>query len=315
MGRKAFAVALGATAFAFALNVAPTQAQPTRVFVAAQGSDANPCTFAQPCRTFQHAHDTVAAGGEIDVLDPAGYGALNINKAISIQGHGFAGIAVTGGGNAISIDAGATDKINLRGLLIDGVGTGGNGITFSNGGSLNVQGSVVRNMGNIGILIETIGSYGVFVSDTMVADNLNGIVAFNDGSGTITVTLDQVALINHPNGVGVDVESLGSGATTRLVLTRSEVSGNFNGVSANRNLGAAAVSAFIRDTVISNNINGVVAQQGSVIWVGQSTVTGNGTGLLNAGTGGGPAVIHSYGDNNVDGNGTDGSPTDTIPAK
>jgi len=80
--------AIAASLLALTINVGPTQAQ-TRVFVAAQGLDSNPCTFAAPCRTFQHAHDVVAAAGEIDVLDPAGYGALTINKAISIQGHGF----------------------------------------------------------------------------------------------------------------------------------------------------------------------------------------------------------------------------------
>src|SRR5262245_61816233 len=87
---------LVASTLAFALHAAPGQAQ-SRVFVAAQGNDANPCTFALPCRTFQHAHDVVAANGEIDVLDPAGYGALIISKAISIQGHGFAGLAVPAG--------------------------------------------------------------------------------------------------------------------------------------------------------------------------------------------------------------------------
>ena len=60
-------------------------AQPVRVFVAAQGSDSNPCSFAAPCRTFQHAHDVVAAGGEINVLDPAGYGAVTISKATPKQ--------------------------------------------------------------------------------------------------------------------------------------------------------------------------------------------------------------------------------------
>src|SRR5437763_9209125 len=90
------------------MHAVEAQAQ-SRVFVAAQGSDGNPCTFAQPCRTFQHAHDTVAAGGEIDVLDPAGYGALIISKAISVQGHGFSGISVASGGIGISILAGATD--------------------------------------------------------------------------------------------------------------------------------------------------------------------------------------------------------------
>src|SRR5262249_30217585 len=120
------------------LAILPAQAQPARVFLSAHGSDANSCSFAAPCRTFQHGHDVVAAGGEIDVLDPAGYGTVTIIKSISIQGHGFAGIT-TGSGTAITINAGASDKINLRGLLIDGLGTGDTGITFSAGGSLNLQ--------------------------------------------------------------------------------------------------------------------------------------------------------------------------------
>src|SRR5690348_9618582 len=97
----------------------PAHALPARVFVSGTGSDSNACTFPAPCRTFQHAHDSVAAGGEIDVLTPAGYGTLIINKAISIQGHGFSGISAPGGATAIFINAGPSDKINLRGLLID----------------------------------------------------------------------------------------------------------------------------------------------------------------------------------------------------
>jgi hypothetical protein len=97
----------------------PGHAQ-TRVFVAAQGSDANPCTFNAPCRTFQKAHDTVLADGEINVLDPAGYGTIFITKSISIQGHGFAGISVGNNGYAIQVVAGPTDTVNLRGLLIEG---------------------------------------------------------------------------------------------------------------------------------------------------------------------------------------------------
>ena len=74
-----FAV-LVAVVCACSMHAAPAQAQ--RVFVSATGSDGNPCTFASPCRSFQHAHDLTAAGGEIDVLDPAGYGAVTITKAI-----------------------------------------------------------------------------------------------------------------------------------------------------------------------------------------------------------------------------------------
>src|SRR5262245_59765219 len=121
---------IAASLLALGLAANPARAQPARVFVSAQGSDGNPCTFAAPCRTFQHAHDVVAANGEIDVLDPAGYGALTIDRAISIQGHGFAGIAVTSG-NAITIGAGGADRINLRGLLLDGIGTGADGILLN----------------------------------------------------------------------------------------------------------------------------------------------------------------------------------------
>src|SRR5262245_43305072 len=114
--------ALCSTAIAFlsAFEAATVLAQPTRVVVAAQGLDSNPCTFALPCRTFQHAHDVVAANGEIDVLDPAGYGAVTISKSISIQGHGFAGLAVTSGATGVTVNAGASDALNLNGVLIDG---------------------------------------------------------------------------------------------------------------------------------------------------------------------------------------------------
>src|SRR4029077_18206456 len=57
----------------------------TRVFVAGQGSDSNPCTFAAPCRTFNRAASVVAAGGAIDVLDPAEYGSVSITKSLSIR--------------------------------------------------------------------------------------------------------------------------------------------------------------------------------------------------------------------------------------
>src|SRR5215472_15413083 len=117
-------VLLVAAVFACSMHANPAQAQ--RVFVSATGSDGNPCNFASPCRSFQHAHDVAPAGGEIDVLDPAGYGAVTITKAISIQGHGFSGITVASGVTGITINAGSSDAITLNGLIIDGAGVGSN---------------------------------------------------------------------------------------------------------------------------------------------------------------------------------------------
>src|SRR5262245_52713316 len=138
-------VALAAT-LTTAFNATTASAQPARVFVAAQGSDSNACTFAAPCRTFQKAHDVVAAKGEINVLDPAGYGAVVITKSISIQGHDFSGISVPAGGTGITINAGPNDQINLRSLIIEGAGVGYNGIKFFSGFSLNVTNCSIRGL-------------------------------------------------------------------------------------------------------------------------------------------------------------------------
>src|SRR5262245_36913594 len=136
-------------AFLCSLPLVPAQAQPLRAFVSAHGVDTNPCSFAAPCRTFQHAHDILASGGEIDVLDPAGYGPLNISKSISIQGHGYAGLSVASG-NAITITA-AGINVNVRGLLMDGVGTGAIGISDSFGAKINIEDSLIRNFTTRGI--------------------------------------------------------------------------------------------------------------------------------------------------------------------
>ncbi len=129
---------------ALGLHAAPAHAQ-IRVFVSAHGSDNNACSFTAPCRTFQQAHNVVAAKGEIDVLDPAGYGSLTIIKAISIQGHGVSGIAAANGGIGMVIAAGAGDAVYLSGLLFEGNGVGAMGIRFAAGKSLVIENCVVRN--------------------------------------------------------------------------------------------------------------------------------------------------------------------------
>jgi hypothetical protein len=199
----ALLVALVATTLNCLLAPAEAQ-QPTRVFVSGSGADGNSCgTTAKPCRNFQQAHNMVAPNGEIDVLDPAGYGTLIITKAISIQGYGIAGITGTSS-NGITINAGPSDQINLNGLLIDGAGSGNTGILFNSGNSLNIQQTTIRNFccgsGNIapgsGILFspQALGN-SLFVSDTIVSDNGGyGILVDTSGSGKVTVDLDRVQL-------------------------------------------------------------------------------------------------------------------------
>src|SRR5690349_21912455 len=129
---KFLAVALMGTGLAYG--------QASRTWVSGVGDDANPCSRTAPCKTFAGAISKTAAGGEIDALDPAGYGAVTITKAITIDGGGgqVASVLVSGT-NGIVVQAGPSDVVILRNLRINGIGTGINGIRFLSGKDLNVE--------------------------------------------------------------------------------------------------------------------------------------------------------------------------------
>src|SRR6266576_2121330 len=81
-----------------------TQAQATRTWVSGVGDDANPCSRTAPCKTFAGAISKTAAGGEISVLDPGGFGAVTITKSITIDGTGNLGGILAAGTTGIRID-------------------------------------------------------------------------------------------------------------------------------------------------------------------------------------------------------------------
>src|SRR5882724_207881 len=117
-------------AFVICLHAAPVQAQASRTWVSGVGDDANPCSRTAPCKTFAGAISKTAAGGEINVLDPGGFGAVTITKSITISSEGFEAGVLVNGGNGIVVNAGATDRVVLKGLDIEGLGLGLNGVTI-----------------------------------------------------------------------------------------------------------------------------------------------------------------------------------------
>src|SRR5262249_41236941 len=174
----------------------PAHAQLARTFVSSLGNDANDCNRLTPCRTFQRAHDTTLANGEITVLDPGGYGAVNITKTISIinDGVGEAGILVSGCAVGISINAGTDDRISLRGLTVKGIGFGGGtGVRFTSGGYMSVENCAIRNLTGHGIEFAPIGSSRLAVSNTLVADNGgDGLNVRPTGSGTVRAMFTRI---------------------------------------------------------------------------------------------------------------------------
>lgn len=123
------ALALGA---GLVLTASPAHAQATRTWVSGVGDDVNPCSRTAPCKTFAGAISKTAAGGEIDVLDPGGFGAVTITKSITIDGSGgsIAGV-ITAGTNGIVIQAGANDNVVLRNLDLTDVTAAPSGCLLS----------------------------------------------------------------------------------------------------------------------------------------------------------------------------------------
>jgi hypothetical protein len=271
--RNIFALTLLATALAGALHAVPAQAQATRTFVSGSGSDSNACTATAPCRTFQAAYNAVAAGGEIDVLDPAGYGPLTIGKALSIQAHGFGGItAATSGETAITVAAGSTDDVTLNGLLIDGAGTGNVGISITSGGAVQILNCVVRHFTSSGInYVPTNTPADLLVSDTIASDI--------SGAGSIGVN------IGPSNGV----------VTNPVTLSRITANNNLNGVLVSN------AQVMIVNSVMSNGGYGLVDSSiGGTIWLAKSKISGNTIDGVDIG-----GTVYSYGDNDINGNATD----------
>jgi hypothetical protein len=193
MNRTAIIIAVG-LAFAASLSAAPAQAQNSRSFVSGLGLDANNCSLATPCRSFQGAYNKTNAGGEIDVLDPAGYGALTINHAISIvnDGVGTSSILVPSGGAGITINAGTGDAVSLRGLIIDGEGSGEFNAT--------VFDSMVAHNGDIGFFADSNAGQApttLMLFDSVAANNVVGLTA--SGTGT-TLRLAQSMVTGNAEG-------------------------------------------------------------------------------------------------------------------
>jgi|SRR6185436_237586 len=312
-------IALSLITFAalFCLISASAHAQATRTWVSGVGDDANPCSRTAPCKTFAGAISKTAAFGEINTLDPGGFGGVTITKSISIvnEGVGEAGVLVSGT-NAIIINAGVNDVVTLRGLFIQGLGTGLNGINFLAGKALHVQNCVIMGFGStaagngngIKFSPNSLGSR-LDVQDTTLSENFaNGILVQPAVGGSSRTVLDRVHMENNNgNGFKADATNGAINATIRESVASGNGANGFTAFSPSAN--AAAV--FIDHSAASNNVtNGILADGGAAgtgvtIRINNATVTGNGTGIAATNA---VNKTASFGNTFNAGNGFDGAP-------
>ena len=302
--------------FALLAGAATAHAQATRTWVSGVGDDANPCSRTAPCKTFAGAISKTAPCGEIDVLDPGGFGALTITKCISIEAEEFAGVLVSGT-NGFVIAAGAGDTVVRRGITFEGLNTGLAGIKVISAGAVQIESCWFNhfngNGANTGSAIDVepgspTTNLNLSIKDSFIRNNLGastfGIVVKPAAGITVKGTIDHVRVDDNSGGMRVE------GGSTVTVRDSDFANNKGNGVIAVGTAVGAAVVNLQSVTVDHNTGNGVTSINGG----GSTTVTISNVSVWdNTGVGlnpsGGGALI-SFKNNSVQGNvGGDGAPT------
>jgi hypothetical protein len=223
----------------FALMANPAMAQATRTWVSGVGDDANPCSRTAPCKTFAGAISKTAASGEINVLDPGGFGGVTITKSITIRSDGALAGMLVAGTSGIIINAAATDRVVLDGLDIEGLGTTGNSTNGIN--ILSARDVIVRNTSIRGFINAASG---------------NGIVI--NSANKVTLTVENSFIYN--TNIGIAVVSPGLNGSARIY--NSQI---INGSLAGIRVSGAGNRAQISNVVIDRSAKSLEILTGGVI--------------------------------------------------
>jgi hypothetical protein len=203
--RRAFLLVSAITSTAIASEAIAAQ----RTFVSGAGSDANPCSLSQPCRSLGAAIALVSAGGEVVVLDSAGYGPVTISQSVSITAPSgvYAGIT-SSGGSGISI-SGSNLHVTLRGLTVNSLG-GTDGIdVFTDNSEVRIERCTMHGFTHEGLRMAGVNLH-VHVEDSEVSANQIGVFA-QDGA---LVHLERVSITEN-SGAGLGRQQRGRGRRAR----------------------------------------------------------------------------------------------------
>jgi hypothetical protein len=250
--------ALG-SAFSLLLFAAPAQAQATRTWVSGVGDDVNPCSRTAPCKTFAGAISKTAINGEINALDPGGFGALTITKSINVDCHEvLAGLTTgTGTGFVVSIAAGNVNdplrtarirNVNIHGGGLSGtIGTrlGINGIRIDNAAQVSIEDCHITDFTQNGIRDQRTTGGRLTVSNTTVRNCTSTGLLSNPSSGSTKIDSSISNLIAEGNGTGVTVANGGLMSLTHCVVSNN----TSNGLDAE----GSTSTMMIDNSLVSNN--------------------------------------------------------------
>lgn len=284
----------------------PVFAQATRTWVSGVGDDVNPCSRTAPCKTFAGAISKTAAGGEINVIDSGGFGAITITKSITIDGSGAHASILAPGVNGVTVN-GAGITVTLRNLSINGANAAtGNGIRIVNAAAVNVDHVVVENFGGSppsngrGVAIETSAAdVRVTITNSDFYNNFGVGIHSNPTAGNVILTVDNVR-VQKGDFSSIQLRANTKASISRATLTNSRLGG---GVTTE----LSGVTAHISNSVLSNNAFGVFNGNGGspTIELYNNVITGNTTDGVRINSG----SVFTYGNNAIRGNAGNESPT------
>ena len=288
---------------AFLLAVTSSaNAQASRTWVSGVGDDVNPCSRTAPCKTFAGAISKTAACGEIDALDPGGFGAVTITKSITIDGTGTFASILASLTTGITINATDTDVITIRGVSINGFCNGLRAMNILQAKTVNIEDCVMFRFAGPGILVNETNNIQLNVRNTVVRDNTGAGLDLSSSGGEVRATLFEVSLTGNSHGVHAK-------RTSRVNANNCNFSNNTtNGAFADATSGVALIRIWQSQMALNGgsgvragNLGGGV----SLIEIAQSQLNQNlGNGAL-VGTGG---TVETFGNNSIRGNATDGCP-------
>jgi hypothetical protein len=290
--------------FVALLAAGPAQADNLISYVKSTGGGLT-CTSADPCAGLQIAHDTTIENGEIHCLDSSGFGVLTITKSITIDCAGFAAMTYN-----IVVNAPGR-VVTIRNLTVNnGLFGYPAGIEFQNGAALLVENCVIENY-NAGVGIKfrpSTPSSKLVVTDTVVRNNGagstgGGIVVSPQPGGSAQIVLNRVSV--DKNVFGIVADGTGSTGGINMTITDSVSSSNLNdGLIATTPAGGAPIGVYVKNTRLANSGFGIRSIGTNVtVRVDGSGVIGNSTGLSFSGGG----KLLSFGNNNIEANGSNGA--------
>jgi hypothetical protein len=226
----------------------------TRTWVSGVGDDANPCSRTAPCKTWAGAiSKTHQPAGEIDALDPGGFGAVTITGGITLNGGpgNIAGVLVSGT-NGINVQAAANDVVILRNLDFNGLNSGLSGISLISGQSLVIENSTIENFANDCVHIApTAGGSVTLKNDILRSCGGNGVLA-QAGTAPVSVLVEN-STIQGVGGTAILATS-GSGTNPAVVdIQNNRITGNNRGLGTMSN---GTINSFGGNVVDLNVTNG-----------------------------------------------------------